>query len=272
MTGFGAAERPQVDRQKPKSTRLRQVVVGSSCPQPLALCSGRSSSSCTWGSQLVTGMSVSWRVSQWDGRGESREAMLSCTEHSCTTDWILTFLLTPFLSPHSCQQSHHLSFHSSTPSRITFGSSISLSLLSSQNMLRLRYFFLYNSTEKSGLTWSWLQCSVPSATLALGHPTLLAYNVAFEVTQLWDPSKPQLFMVLHQVWASQSKPQAALGPSGLSINVFPICRSTPWPSFENPAWVSSDSNTISYTHIPGAPPFRLTQTDVFLSFFCTTSP
>lgn len=57
-------------------------------------------------------------------------------------------------------------------------------------------------------TWSWLQRSVPSATLALGHPTPLAYNVAFEVTQLWDPSKLQLFMVLHQVWASQSKPQA----------------------------------------------------------------
>lgn len=66
-------------------------------------------------------------------------------------------------------------------------------------MHRLRYFFLYKSSKKSGLTWSRLQCSVPSATLALSHPILLAYNLAFEVTRLWDLSKPQLLMLLHQV-------------------------------------------------------------------------
>lgn len=75
-------------------------------------------------------------------------------------------------------------------------------------------------------------------------------------------------------WLLRASPKpvgASPGPSGFGINVFTICRSTPCSSFENSALVSSDFNTTSYIHITGAP-FRLTQTDVFVSFFCTTSP
>lgn len=56
-------------------------------------------------------------------------------------------------SRHSCQRSHHLS-NSSTQSYITFRSFNSLSLLPSQNVSRLQYFFLHNSSEKSRLTCS----------------------------------------------------------------------------------------------------------------------
>lgn len=142
-------------------------------------------------------------------------------------------------------------------------------------MLRLRYFFLYNSAEKSGLPGH--DCSavslLPPWHSATPHRWLIMLLLKSPNSGIpQNRSSSWSFIRFGLLRASPKMVGAALGPSGLSINVFPICRSTPWPSFENPAWISSDSNTISYTHIPGAPPFRLTQTDVFFSFFCTTSP
>lgn len=146
-----------------------------------------------------------------------------------------------------------------------------LTPLSFQDTSRLQYFFLYDSKEYR-LTWSCMVSLLPP-----WHSVIASCCLKMLLLRLTNSGIPEnrsslCSLIRFGFLGASPKPVGAiLRLSGLGVNIFTICRFTPFSCFENPALVSSDSNTISYIHIPGAP-FRLTQTDFFIPVLCTTSP
>lgn len=134
-----------------QSPLLQKAPVSSSGKQLSPALSAGHSSSHPWGSPASCHMPDGFALLQ----PEPARTQLSADSHRdvCVLEHSPRRWQEQAQSRHSCQRSHHLS-NSSTRSHITFRSFNSLSLLPSQNVSRLQYFFLHNSSEKSRLTCS----------------------------------------------------------------------------------------------------------------------